>query len=277
MIIDGRKIAAEILIKLKSEVFELPFVPVFCDVLVGEDPASKQYVDMKAKAAEKIGIKFRGANYPEAISKEQLASEIKNIVKETNLCGLIVQLPLPAALPRREILDAVDPIVDVDCMGSVNLSDFYRGNIRFVPPTAAAIMALLENLNLDLSAKQILVVGQGELVGRPVTFLLKQKGLKVDVADINTKNTAELLKHADVIISAVGKGNLITGEKIKPGCVVIDAGTSESNGGIVGDVEFATVSPVASYLSPVPGGVGPMTVAMLLKNVVMSANNKFKK
>ena len=272
-ITDGRKIAQGILAKLKSEVAALPFVPVFCDVLVGDDKPSAQYVNMKAKTAELIGIKFRRAEYAADILAQDLIGEIKKISQEPNMCGLIVQLPLPAGLPRQEILDAIAPKVDVDCMGSKNLADFYQGNIHFVPPTAAAIMAILDTLDVDLSAKQFLVVGQGELVGKPVTFLLKRKGFNVNIADINTRNTDELLAAADVIISAAGKAGLITGEKIKNGAVIIDAGTSESKGGIVGDVNFESVKNVAGAVSPVPGGVGPVTVAQLLGNVVLAAQS----
>jgi methylenetetrahydrofolate dehydrogenase (NADP+)/methenyltetrahydrofolate cyclohydrolase len=272
-IIDGRGIARKILADLKVQVAALRFVPVFCDVLVGNNKPSAQYVNMKAKTAELIGIKFRRAEYAADILVQDLIGEIKSISLEPNMCGLIVQLPLPAGLPRQDILDAIAPKVDVDCMGYKNLEDFYKGKARFTPPTAAAIMAILDALLLDLSSKQILVVGQGELVGRPVTFLLKQKGLNVNIADINTKNTDELLKSADVIISATGKAGLITGKKIKNGAVIIDAGTSESKGGIVGDVNFESIKNVAGAISPVPGGVGPVTVAQLLTNVVLAAKN----
>jgi len=275
MVIDGRQISAKILEILKTEISQFSFQPVFCDVLVGDDQPSAQYVQMKARAAERIGMKFRPANFSSDIPKQQLIDEIKNISREPNLCGLIVQLPLPKSLPRQEILDAVAEPIDVDCMSSASLADFYRGDIRFVPPTAAAIMKILESLDLDLSAKQFLVVGQGELVGKPVTFLLRRKNFQVNIADISTKNTEQLLKGADVIISAAGKGGLITGNKIKPGAVVIDAGTSEQDGGIVGDADFTSVASVAGYVSPVPGGVGPVTVAMLLNNVVKAAKNKF--
>ncbi len=274
MIIDGKKIASAILLDLKQKVGQLPFQPVFCDVLVGDNKVSASYVRMKAKAAERIGIKFRAANFSAGVGVQDLIAEIKSISQEPNMCGLIVQLPLPKNLPRQEILDAIKPEIDVDCMGSKNLADFYRGNIRFAPPTAVAIMAILESLGVDLSAKRFLVVGQGELVGKPVTFLLKKKGYNTDIADINTENTDELLKSADVVISATGKAGLITGEKIKKSSIIIDAGSSESNGGIVGDADFGSVSSVVSYLSPVPGGVGPVTVAMLLGNVVKSAKNK---
>ncbi|MDR3642151.1 MAG: bifunctional 5,10-methylenetetrahydrofolate dehydrogenase/5,10-methenyltetrahydrofolate cyclohydrolase [Candidatus Doudnabacteria bacterium] len=272
-IINGKEIASKIYGEVKEEVGKLSFQPVFCDVLVGEDPASRQYVGMKARAAQRLGFKFRSAEFPSTVTTEVLIGEIKSISQEPNMRGLIVQLPLPATLPRREILDAIEPEIDVDCMGSKNLGDFYRGEIRFVPPTAAAIMTILDSLNTDLSLKNFLVVGQGELVGRPAAFLLKRRGFKVNVADVTTKNTAELLKSADVVISAAGKAGLITGSKIRPGAVIIDAGTSESEGGIVGDVDFATIRDIAGAVSPVPGGVGPVTVAQLLANVVLSAQS----
>lgn len=274
MIIDGRKIAADILGQLKKDVKELVFQPVFCDVLVGQDPASAQYVRMKAKKAESVGIKFRGANFPADIPAQDLTAQVKAIGQEPNMCGLIVQLPLPEGLPRQEILDAIDPTIDVDCMGQKNMKDFYAGNIHFVPPTAAAVMEMLGRLKLNLAGKRILILGRGELVGKPAAFLLQRLNLQVEVANRSTPNTSELLRQADVIISATGKGGLVTGDKIKPGCIVIDAGTSESNGSIVGDADFESVSKVAGFLSPVPGGVGPVTVAMLLGNVVKAAGNK---
>jgi len=275
MIIDGRKILASILEGLKQEVKNLPFQPVFCDVLVGDDEVSASYVRIKAKTAEKIGIKFRHAKYPENISATELISEIKKIGQEPNMCGLIVQLPLPENLPRQEILDAVERNIDVDCMNSANLGRFYKGDIYLIPPTAAAIIEILKTLKVDLSKKNILVVGQGELVGKPVSFLLKKQGFQVNQADKNTQNKESLFKSADVIISATGKPGIVTGSMIKPGSIVIDAGTSEANGGgIVGDADFESVSKVASTISPVPGGVGPVTVAMLLKNVLTVAQKQ---
>lgn len=276
-IIDGKKIAAEILSNLQIEVSRLPLKPMFCDVLVGDDPASAQYVKMKGRIAEQIGIEFKRADFPSAISTQELVAEIKKLDQEPRMSGLIVQLPLPAGLDRQAVLDAIDPTIDVDCTGQINTGLFYQGKgvLRF--PTAIAVVVILDSLKLDLSKKNILVLGQGELVGRPVAFLLKQRGLDVTIADKFTPNIPELLNNADVVISAVGKGKLITGNKIKPGSIVIDAGTSESNGGIVGDADFETVAQRAAFLSPVPGGVGPVTVAMLLSNVVKVAKEKFKK
>lgn len=275
MIIDGRKISQHIIKELQHDIAQLHFQPVFCDILVGNDPVSASYVNIKARVAQRAGVVFHKANYPANISSSELFQEIKKLNEFPRMCGLIVQLPLPPNLPRQEILDAIDPAIDVDCMGKVNLENFYGGRQYVAPPTAAGILKILMTLPIDLASKKILVLGQGELVGRPVAYLLKQQGFQVSVADKLTANTPELLKQADVIISATGKTGVIRGEKIKPGCVVIDAGTSEFNGSIVGDADLETVSKVASYVTPVPGGVGPVTVAMLINNVVCAAKTKY--
>lgn len=277
MIIDGKQIAQQILDNLKQEVALLPFQPVFCDILVGDDSASAQYVRMKGRQAERIGIKFRGANYPSTITTNELIAEIKKIAVEPNMCGLIVQLPLPSTIDKTAVLDSIAPGIDVDCTGKVNTDLFYEGNAYVEFPTAAAVMKVLDTTLVDLQNKKLLVIGFGQLVGRPVSFLLEQRGLKVDVARSKTENILELMKQADVIVSAVGKPKLVTGDKIKTGAIIIDAGTSESEGGVVGDVDFDSVSKVASYVSPVPGGVGPVTVAMLLSNVVKVAKEKLGK
>lgn len=270
-IIDGRKIAGGILREIKTGVTELGFVPVFCDVLVGEDPASKQYVGMKQKAAEKMGFKFRPANYPSDISTDKLIAEIKTISREPNMCGLIVQLPLPLSIDKQAVLDSIDPRIDVDCTGKINTDLFYAGKAYVEFPTAAAVMELLDSTKINLAGKKCLVVGFGQLVGRPVSFLLGQRGFKVEVVRSKTENPEELMRQADVIISAVGNANLITGDKVKKGSVIIDAGTSEQSGGIVGDVDLESIKNEAAFISPVPGGVGPVTVAKLLANVLKVA------
>jgi methylenetetrahydrofolate dehydrogenase (NADP+)/methenyltetrahydrofolate cyclohydrolase len=271
MIIDGNAIAKKITDDIKTEVGKLAFVPEFCDVLVGEDPASVQYVEMKAKAAERLGFKFHPANYPSGISTAELIAEIKKISSEPHMCGMIVQLPLPKGFDQQEILNSIDPRIDVDCTGRVNSGLFYEGKAYMEFPTAAAIMELLDSTKADFRNKNFLMVGFGQLVGRPTSFLLKQRGLSVDIADSQTTNIFELMKRADVIISAAGKANLITGDKIKKGAIIIDAGTSESGSGIVGDVDLESVKEYASYVSPVPGGVGHVTVAKLLLNVLKVA------
>jgi methylenetetrahydrofolate dehydrogenase (NADP+) / methenyltetrahydrofolate cyclohydrolase len=273
-IIDGRKFSKEILKQITIEVAKLPFRPVFCDVLVGGDAASAQYVRMKAKTAEKVGFRFRQADYPADVATTDLIAEIKRISQEPDMCGLIVQLPLPSALDKTAVLNAIDPAIDVDCIGQTNSERFYAGRPYMVFPTAAACLALLDSAGQDSRGKKIVVVGQGELVGKPVKFLLEQRGLEVETIRSKTPNPEEILRSADVIVSAAGQPGLITADKIKPGAIIIDAGTAESDGGIVGDVDTVSVSGVAGYLSPVPGGVGPVTVAMLMSNVLTVARQK---
>lgn len=270
-IADGRKIAEQILHGLKQELAHLTFQPLFCDVLIGDDPVSRSYVNIKARSAQQIGIEFQLVGLPRDIAAEAVVVKLKEIQKNPRLAGLIIQLPLPAGLDKTAIVNAVNPAVDVDCLSEINSKLFYLGQSKLLPPTAAAIMSVLDSLNLNLKQLDILVVGQGELVGRPVTFLLKQRGFRVRVADTSTGDLKELTRVADVVISGTGRAKLITGDMIKPGAAIIDCGTTESSGGIVGDVDLESVLNIAGFVSPVPGGVGPVTVARLLYNVVAVA------
>ena len=274
-IIDGRKIRDEILEKVKEEVSMLPFKPVFCDVLVGEDPSSVQYVQMKERTAEAVGISFYQANFPESITTDDLIREINILNKMKDMCGIIIQLPIPKHIDRDRVLNSIDPRLDVDCLGKATSGNFYNNgsdNI-LVFPTALACMAVLDSLNLDLENKKIVVLGQGMLVGSPVTALLRFRDLSVTPITSQTENKEALIKQADIIISGMGKGKYITGDMIKEGAILVDAGTSEIESSIVGDVDLESVKGVAGRVSPVPGGVGPVTVAMLLNNVLKVAKN----
>ncbi|MFA6251372.1 MAG: bifunctional 5,10-methylenetetrahydrofolate dehydrogenase/5,10-methenyltetrahydrofolate cyclohydrolase [Candidatus Paceibacterota bacterium] len=273
-IIDGRKIKDEILEDVKKEVLSLPFIPIFCDILVGSDISSLQYVRMKAKIAESVGIKFRTADFKDEATTEELIEEIENLNRVPHMCGIIIQLPLPEHIDKKSVLDAIRPELDVDCLGMINSENFYNDNSEISFPTALACMAILDSLNVDLSQKKILMLGQGNLVGKPVTHLLKIKGLDVTTVDTRTVNIEELIKNTDVLISAIGQGKFIKGEMVKDGVIIIDAGTSEDNGAVVGDVDLESVIGKASFVSPTPGGVGPVTVAMLLRNVLQVAKNK---
>lgn len=272
-IIDGKKLAKAIREDIKEEISKLSFRPIFCDVLVGDDPASVQYVQMKGARAEEVGVAFHKANFPATIQTADLITELKNLNKIENMCGIIIQLPLPEHIDRQAVLDAIDPVLDVDCLGSVASEKFYRGENEIGFPTALACMAIIDSLNLDLTNKAIVVQGQGLLVGKPVAALLKFRGLTPIIVTSKTENKEKILKEADIIISGIGKGKYVTGNMIKEGAVIIDAGTSESNGGIVGDVDLESVKGIAGFVSPVPGGVGPVTVAMLLNNVLTVAKN----
>lgn len=273
-IIDGRKIKEDILVDLKKEVEKLSFPPIFCDILVGDDPVSSSYVRIKGKVAESINIKFKTLNLPENITTEELVKEIENLNKVPHMCGIIVQLPLPSSINTKVVLDAISPVLDVDCLGSYNSDRFYNNTSNISYPTALACMKILDSINFDLKDKNILVLGQGKLVGLPVSHLLRNRGYNISVVDNKTENNEELIKNADVIISAIGKAGFIKGDMVREGVVIIDAGTSEDNGAVMGDVDIDSVTGVASYVSPTPGGVGPVTVAMLLSNVIQSAENK---
>jgi methylenetetrahydrofolate dehydrogenase (NADP+)/methenyltetrahydrofolate cyclohydrolase len=274
MIIDGNAIAQKLKVKIKDDVGSLNFQPVFCDVLVGEDPVSAAYVNMKARACEEMGMKFLRAEYSSAISQRELESEIEKINLTPNLCGLIIQLPLPTGLNNTLVCNKIASNLDIDCLSQKNTELFYSGKLNFIPPTPGAVLEVLDNLDLDLKNLKILMVGQGELVGRPVSFLLKQRGVNVQVADKTTKDAAALAKKSDVIITATGQANLITADWVKPGAVVIDAGAAELDGAITGDVDFESVKDIAGYITPVPGGVGPLTVTKLLQNVLDVARSK---
>src|SRR3989344_14681 len=274
IIIDGRKLRGEILANIKKEIALLSFQPIFCDILVGDDPVSVQYVKTKARTAELVGIKFYSANFRKSITTAELVKEIGVINKIPNMCGIIVQLPLPESLDKRAILDAIDPHLDVDCLGTIASTEFYNGKTDLGFPTALACMALLDSLNFSLKGKIIVVLGQGELVGKPVAALLRYRNLIYQPITSKTENKEQFLKQADVVISGIGKGKYITANMIKDGAILIDAGTSESNAGIVGDVDLESVKNLVGYVSPVPGGVGPVTVAMLLTNVLNVAKGR---
>lgn len=278
ILIDGKKLGQEILSEVKDAVVALNFQPIFCDVLVGDDSASRQYVRMKAKTAERVGIHFHNAAYPASITTEELIKEIKKLNEIENMCGIIVQLPLPELLDARRVLDSIDPKLDVDCLGAIRSDKFYNGDFSLGFPTALACMAILDSLNLNLKTKKITVVGQGSLVGKPVTKLLESRGLTVNIVTRKTENKEIIFKESDVVISGTGQGKLINGNMIKDGAILIDAGTSEAvsgspgaRRGIVGDVDLESVKGIAGFVSPVPGGVGPVTVAMLLRNVLTVA------
>ena len=275
-IIDGKEIAKDILEEIRDEVKNLDFTPIFCDVLVGTDPASIQYVRIKQKTAESIGIDFHNAFFRENITTEELVKEIKVLNNIENMCGIVVQLPLPSSVDTKLVLDAIDFRLDVDCLSTMSSKKFYEGNINnksLIFPTALACMTIIDSLQIDLKDKKIVVLGQGQLVGKPITALLLSRGFNPMVIINTTTKKQEMIKDADLIISGIGKGKYITGDMLKEEVILIDAGTSESYSGIVGDVDSSSVLGKAGFISPVPGGVGPVTVAMLLRNVLIVAKN----
>lgn len=278
MIIDGKKIAAEILAEVKAEVEHLPFRPKLIDVLVGADAVTESYVKIKAKRAAEIGIDFEIARIDAEIGQKDLEQKMRELNMMPNLRGLIIQLPLPKHLDKQKIIDQIDSSIDVDMITSLNLGKMFTGNPPFMPATAGSIMRILDSLNMDLATKKVLVIGSGDLVGKPVTFLLMQRNATVTVANEHTQNLAELCNQSDIIISGTGQPKLITKDmfssKRLSQVVIIDAGTAESAGGIAGDADFESLKGSVAAITPVPGGVGPVTVAMLLYNVLRAAKQQ---
>ncbi|MCA9356181.1 bifunctional 5,10-methylenetetrahydrofolate dehydrogenase/5,10-methenyltetrahydrofolate cyclohydrolase [Candidatus Nomurabacteria bacterium] len=275
MKIDGKKIQQEKLSEIKRQVGELGFTPLFCDVMVGEDLVSRKYVELKEKMAEGVGMGIVECRLPSDVTDEEVVQKIKELNETPNMCGVIVQLPLPAHLDKEKIVNAIDPTLDVDCLTKVNREKFYESQAYFSYPTAIATMDVLASTGVSLEGKNICVLGKGELVGKPIAYLLSQKGYNVQVIDKSTEDKEGIIKDSDVVISATGVASLINAEMIKDGSVIIDVGTSESFGAVVGDVSLDGVAEKASFAALTPGGVGPVTIACLFENVLHAA--KFKK
>lgn len=274
MIIDGRAIASQLNEQTATRISRLKFKPLLVDIVVGDDPVSLSYVKIKQKKAGQVGLAFELYSLSNSSSTAEVISLINELNERPELCGLIIQLPLPEGFQTSEIVNAVPEIADVDLLNKSSVDKFFDNQSLLIPPTAGAIWHIMNTLPVDWPKQQILVLGQGDLVGKPTAHLLKEKGFSVSIADSSSANTSELLASADCIISGVGKSGLVKGDQVKQDVIVIDAGTSEASGTISGDVDFDSVSNRASYITPVPGGVGPVTVAKLLENVVIVAEQK---
>ncbi|WP_457560546.1 bifunctional methylenetetrahydrofolate dehydrogenase/methenyltetrahydrofolate cyclohydrolase FolD [Caminibacter sp.] len=276
-IIDGRKLAAKIKEEVKKEVEELKkegVTPGLAVILVGNDPASHTYVSMKSKACKETGIYSVVHEFPESISEKELLSTIQMINENPNIHGLLIQLPLPKHIDTTKILEAVSPAKDVDGFHPYNMGRLVEGLDTFAPCTPLGVMEMFKEYDIELKGKDVCVVGASNIVGKPMWALLVNAWATVDICHIETRDLKEHTKRADIVIVGVGKPNLITEDMVKEGVVVIDIGINKlPDGRLVGDVDFEGVSKKASYITPVPGGVGPMTIAMLLKNTVKAAKN----
>lgn len=272
--IDGKRIAGEIRQELQSKVQELQaagIVPGLAVVLVGDNPASQVYVRMKQKACKEVGIYSQEHKLPSTTTQEELLALVDSLNADPKIHGILVQLPLPAGLDEEAVLDRVNPAKDVDGFHPVNVGKLSIGVDTFVPCTPAGVMELLERTNVELAGKKAVVVGRSNIVGKPVAMLLLQKNATVEICHSRTTDLAAQCRTADILVVAVGRPNMVKGDWIKPGAVVIDVGINRLDSGLVGDVDFAEVQAVAGAITPVPGGVGPMTIAMLMANTVRSA------
>ncbi len=275
MIVDGNEIASYILARLTKQIELGQLRPHLAVVLVGSDPASMTYVRKKQEAAESIGVKFSLYKFPADITTEQLIAEIHQIQAQ-NLSGIIIQLPLPPTLDKRRVLNELDPEIDVDYLSWESLGKLVIGENQLVPPTPGAILEVLNFHKVPLKGQHVVLVGQGELIGKPLANLLIQMPVTLTVCGRETKNLSEFTKQADILITGVGKAHLITADMVKKDVVVVDAGVSFKGKKMFGDVKFDEVSQLASLITPTPGGVGPITVAKLLENTVLNEIAKSK-
>jgi len=267
-ILDGKKLSDRILDNLKREIKNRRLKLRLAVILIGENPVPEIFINQKKKTCEKTGIDFKLFKFPSKIKPQVLKKEVEKIVKNSVNSGVIIQLPLPKRLNVQEILDIVSQEKDVDVLSEKSLGKFYQGTLNILPPTVEGILRLLKEYKLKLKEKNIVIVGAGRLVGFPLAIQLLREKATISVLNEFTRDAPFFTRKADILISGVGKPNLIKENMIKKGAVVIDAGTAMKNGKLVGDVDFKSVSKKASFLTPVPGGVGPMTVACLLKNLV---------
>lgn len=266
-ILDGKKLREKLLTDLKQKIDRFQTKPTLVVILVGENPASKIYVNNKKKTAEELGINSQVINYPANISEEELLAKIEELNNKKDVTAILVQLPLPEHISKENVINAIAPEKDVDGFTPYNFGKLFSGEIPTVYPcTPKGILLLLDEYGIELEGKHVVVVGRSNIVGRPLSQMLLNRNATVTVC--HSKSNLDIIKTADVVISAVGK-NIIEGEMLKLGSVVVDVGIfKDENGKTRGDVDFESASQVTSYISPVPGGVGPMTIASLMLNTV---------
>ena len=279
-ILNGKEVSERIKTELKDIVAEMKkngIFPGLAVVLIGNDPASRVYVNSKKKACEFIGIESFEYALPEETTEEQLLELVAKLNGDKRVDGILVQLPLPKHINEENIINAINPSKDVDAFHPSNVGRIMTGNPVFLPCTPAGVMELIHESGIDVKGKECVIVGRSNIVGKPQAMLLLAKHGTVTICHSRTVNLEEVCKRADILVAAVGKPEMIKGNMIKPGAVVIDVGINRIDGKIVGDVEFASASEVASAITPVPGGVGPMTIAMLMKNTVKAAEMNFQK
>lgn len=273
-ILDGKQIAKEYRQRLKNQVNELKehgFTPKLSVILVGNDGASQSYVKSKKKAAEKIGMISEIIHLDESTSEEVVLSELNRLNNDDTVSGILVQVPLPKQVSEQKVLETIDPNKDVDGFHPINIGKLYIDEQTFVPCTPLGIMEILKHADINLEGKNAVVIGRSHIVGQPVSKLLLQANATVTILHSRTKNMNAHLKQADVIVSAVGQPGLVTKENVKEGAVIIDVGnTPDENGKLKGDVAYDEVKEIASAITPVPGGVGPLTITMVLNNTLLA-------
>ncbi len=277
-IISGKEVSSKLRNELKEEVAEFVkesgITPGLAVVLVGEDPASAVYVRNKHRACEEVGMYSEVYRLPESTTEQELLVLIHELNQNEKIHGILVQLPLPKHISEEHVVLAIEPSKDVDAFHPVNVGKIMLGNYHFLPCTPAGVMALLDHYQIPVEGKHCVVIGRSNIVGKPQSLLLLEKNGTVTICHSKTKNLADITRQADILVAAVGRSNFIRGDMVKEGAVVIDVGINRmADGKLCGDVCFAEVEQKAAAITPVPGGVGPMTITMLLQNALRAAKN----
>jgi methylenetetrahydrofolate dehydrogenase (NADP+) / methenyltetrahydrofolate cyclohydrolase len=278
-ILDGKQLAQQIRAELTEEVIDFiqnnSVVPCLAAVLVGDDPASEVYVRNKRRACEEVGIESQLHRLPANVPQDELLQLVAKLNKDQAVHGILVQMPLPAQVDTAKVLMAVSPAKDVDAFHPENVGRLVQGRPRFLPCTPHGVQQLLIRSDIEIAGQHVVIVGRSDIVGKPLAIMLAQRGLggdaTVTICHSRTRDLAAVTRLADILIVAIGRPKFITAEMVKPGAVVIDVGINRIDSGLVGDVDFAAIRDVASAITPVPGGVGPLTIAMLLKNTLAAA------
>lgn len=271
-IIDGKAISAAVKEQVRDEIARDKLTVGLAVVIVGDDPASRVYVNNKKKACEFCGIKSYEYALPAETTQEELLELVDTLNADKNVNGILVQLPLPKHLDEKAVIERISPDKDVDAFHESNVGRIMIGNYSFLPCTPAGCMELIHSTGVEVAGKECVVIGRSNIVGKPMAMLLLHENGTVTVCHSKTHNLAEVCRRADILIAAVGRPNFVTADMVKPGAVVIDVGINRlDNGKLCGDVKFDEVSEIAGWITPVPGGVGPMTIAILMRNTVTAA------
>lgn len=277
-LISGKMVSAQVKARVADETAELKkkgITPGLAVVIVGDDPASRVYVNNKKKACAEVGFYSEEHALPAQTTMEELLALVRRLNADDKINGILVQLPLPKHLDEKAVIEAIDPSKDVDAFHPANVGRIMIGDYHFLPCTPAGIMEMLKSENIEIGGKECVVIGRSNIVGKPMGMLLLHRNGTVTICHSRTKNLAEVCRRADILVAAVGKAAFVTADMVKPGAVVIDVGMNRNaEGKLCGDVDFAAIEPVASYITPVPGGVGPMTIAMLMQNTLTAAKLK---
>ena len=276
--IDGKAVSMNVLKKIRKETEALKekgIVPGLAVVIVGNDPASRTYVNNKKKTCERVGFYSEEYAMPEETTMEQLLDLIAVLNQNPKINGILVQSPLPNGLDEKAVVKAIDPRKDVDAFHAENVGNIMIGDYEFLPCTPAGVIELLDSQGIEIEGKECVVLGRSNIVGKPMAMLLMHRNGTVTICHRKTRNLKEVCRRADILVASVGKPNFVTADMVKEGAVVIDVGINRNGmGRLCGDVDYAAVEPIASYITPVPGGVGPMTIAMLMQNTLTAAKEQ---